>query len=130
MIDWYETVFGARVVHKDRQIAFLTWDHESHRLALIKVPSFLRYVFPLARWRRKVYGIDHISVTFTSLERVLTTYERLENVGITPAWSINHDPTTSLYYETRMAFDWNSRPRTSRSPTKRRITSLAVHSPP
>jgi catechol 2,3-dioxygenase-like lactoylglutathione lyase family enzyme len=99
MIAWYETVFGARVVHKDGLIAFLTWDRESHRLALIKVPSFLRYVFPLARLRRKVYGIDHISLTFASLERLLTTYERLEKVGITPAWSINHGPTTSLYYE-------------------------------
>lgn len=38
MIDWYGHVFGARVVHEDNQIAFLTWDHESHRLALVKLP--------------------------------------------------------------------------------------------
>lgn len=99
MIDWYNTVFGARVVHEDSQIAFLTWDGESHRLALVKLPSPLRHVFPLARFRRKTYGIDHLAFTFTSIKRLLLTYERLKNAGITPVWSINHGPTTSLYYE-------------------------------
>lgn len=28
-----------------------------------------------------------------------STYERLKKVGIKPVWSINHGPTTSLYYE-------------------------------
>ena len=53
MIAWYRTVFGARVVHEDQKLAFLTWDEESHRLALVKVPAFLRYLFPLARLRQK-----------------------------------------------------------------------------
>src|SRR6185312_4354868 len=39
MIDWYGLVFGAHVVHEDDSIAFLTWDEESHRLALIKLTS-------------------------------------------------------------------------------------------
>ncbi|BBY66850.1 VOC family protein [Mycolicibacterium helvum] len=99
MIDWYGTVFGARVVHEDAQIAFLTWDRESHRLALVKLPPPLRHVFPLARLRRKTYGIDHLAFTFTSITRLLLTYERLKKAGITPVWSINHGPTTSLYYE-------------------------------
>ncbi|MCV7285037.1 VOC family protein [Mycolicibacterium wolinskyi] len=99
MIDWYRHVFGARVAHEDSQIAFLTWDHESHRLALVKLPPPLRHVFPLSRWRRKTYGIDHLAFTFTSVEKLLLTYERLKKVGITPVWSINHGPTTSLYYE-------------------------------
>ena len=99
MIAWYRVVFGARVVHQGRQATFLSWDHEHHRLALVPVPSVLRYLFPLARLRRKVYGIDHIAVQFTSLERLITTYERLKQAGIHPVWSINHGPTTSLYYE-------------------------------
>ncbi|MHA3021845.1 VOC family protein [Mycobacterium sp. BMJ-28] len=99
MIDWYGQVFGARVVHEDNRIAFLTWDHESHRLALVKLPSLLRHVFALARLRRKTYGIDHLAFTFPSLSHLLLTYERLKGVDITPVWSINHGPTTSLYYE-------------------------------
>lgn len=99
MIGWYETVFGARVVHQDTRIAFLTWDSESHRLALIKLPRILRYVFPLARIRRKFYGIDHLAFTFSSIDRLLLTYERLKGCGVHPVWSINHGPTTSLYYQ-------------------------------
>ena len=33
------------------------------------------------------------------MDRLLSTYERLKKAGITPVWSINHGPTTSLYYE-------------------------------
>ena len=39
MIAWYRTVFGARIVHEDPRLAFLTWDGESHRLALVKMPN-------------------------------------------------------------------------------------------
>jgi catechol 2,3-dioxygenase-like lactoylglutathione lyase family enzyme len=99
MIAWYGEVFGARVVHRDRQVTFLSWDHEHHRLALVAVPRVLRHLFPLARMRRKVLGIDHLAVQFASLERLLTTHERLARAGIHPVWAINHGPTTSLYYE-------------------------------
>ena len=99
MIDWYGHALGAHVVHEDARIAFLTWDEESHRLALIKLPRAARLAFPLARLRRKVYGFDHLAFTFGSLEALLDRWERLAAVGITPVWSINHGPTTSLYYE-------------------------------
>jgi catechol 2,3-dioxygenase-like lactoylglutathione lyase family enzyme len=108
MIDWYEKVLGARVVHEDSQIAFLTWDEESHRLALVKIPGLVRRLFPLARFRRKVMGVDHLAFTYSSLERLLLNHERLTALGIDPVWSINHGPTTSLYYEdpdgTRLEF--------------------------
>lgn len=99
VIAWYRTVFGAHVVHEDSKIAFLTWDEESHRLALVKLPRFVRYLFPFSRLRRKFYGVDHLGFTIGSLEQLLSTYERLKRAGITPVWSINHGPTTSLYYE-------------------------------
>ena len=99
MIEWYRHAFGAQVVHEDAHIAFLTWDEESHRLALIKVPRAVRLAFPLARLRRKVYGVDHLAFTFDSLAALLNKWEQLKAVGIVPVWSINHGPTTSLYYE-------------------------------
>jgi catechol 2,3-dioxygenase-like lactoylglutathione lyase family enzyme len=99
MIAWYHTVFGARIVHENPRIAFLTWDEESHRMALVKMPHLLRYLFPLARLRRKVYGVDHLGFTIRSLEQLLSTYERLKKAGVTPVWAVNHGPTTSLYYE-------------------------------
>lgn len=99
MIAWYREVFGARVVHEDAKLAFITWDEESHRLALVKMPGFFRFVFPFARYRRKMLGVDHIGFTVRSLERLLANHERLKKLGITPVWCINHGPTTSMYYE-------------------------------
>lgn len=99
MVAWYGTVFGARVVHEDDDLTFLSWDHEHHRLALIEVPRVLRYVFPFARHRRKMYGVDHLAVQLLSIEKLLATYARLKPLGIEPVWAINHGPTTSLYYE-------------------------------
>lgn len=99
MTQWYRHVFGARVVHEDANIAFLTWDEESHRLALVKMPRFLKLLFPFARLRRKLYGVDHLAFTYNSLAELLNKWEELTAVGITPVWAINHGPTTSLYYE-------------------------------
>ncbi|MGB3770474.1 MAG: VOC family protein [Rhodococcus sp. (in: high G+C Gram-positive bacteria)] len=99
MVEWYGTVFGAEIVYQDDGITFLTWDDESHRLAIIRVPAPVRFLFPLAKFKRKAYGIDHIALTFTSLDRLLSNYVRLEREGIVPVWTINHGPTISLYYE-------------------------------
>lgn len=99
MIDWYGTVFGARVVHTDDDLTFLTWDHEHHRLALIEVPRVVKLLFPFAHLRRKIYGIDHVALQLLSIEKLLALYERLKPQGIEPVWAINHGPTTSLYYE-------------------------------
>ncbi|HSZ41434.1 MAG TPA: hypothetical protein VK817_15875 [Trebonia sp.] len=80
MIDWCGRVFGARVVHDGGQVVFLSWDGESHRLALVKLPRFVRYVFPFSRIRRKAYGIDHLAFTYHSIERLLGNYERLSHL--------------------------------------------------
>ena len=45
-------------------LVVLSWDGESHRLALVKLPRFVRYAFPLSRIRRKAYGIDHLAFTY------------------------------------------------------------------
>ncbi|OAA82349.1 biphenyl-2,3-diol 1,2-dioxygenase [Akanthomyces lecanii RCEF 1005] len=99
MTQWYRKVFDARVVHKDQNITFLSWDHEHHRLALIEVPWIIRWLLPLARYQRKIIGIDHLAVQFTTITKLMNTYERLKKIGIFPIWAINHGPTTSLYYE-------------------------------
>ena len=39
MLDWYRTVLGAEVAHSDGTLAFLTYDDEHHRIALVKIPG-------------------------------------------------------------------------------------------
>jgi catechol 2,3-dioxygenase-like lactoylglutathione lyase family enzyme len=99
MIDWYTQVLDAVVVFHDNGLAFLTYDHEHHRIALIKVPALLRIPGMVWKFYRKVWGVDHVAFTYDRLEQLLAVYRRLADAGIDPVWCINHGPTTSMYYE-------------------------------
>lgn len=92
MRDWYLSVLGGEVVHQDKQLCFLAYDDEHHRIALIDFGA------PLSPKSDKEVGLHHIAFTFDGLKELLGNYERLKGEGIAPHWCINHGPTTSLYY--------------------------------
>lgn len=89
---WYQTAVGMEVVHRNDAIAFLTFDQEHHRLALAQTP--VQESAPPG-----AVGMDHVAYSFTELGDLLSHYVRLKNEGIKPVWTINHGPTTSMYYE-------------------------------
>ncbi len=43
-------------------------------------------------------GLHHTAFTYGSVGDLLHTYRRLKGRGIEPYWTINHGPTTSMYY--------------------------------
>lgn len=88
---WYETVLGATTVFANRFLAFLTYDDEHHRLALVDVGGGPAAVAGAP-------GLEHVAFTYPHLGDLLATYRRLHEAGIDPAWCVNHGPTTSLYY--------------------------------
>ena len=90
--DWYAKVVGMEAVFQNAFVCFMTFDEEHHRLALIQTPIG-------ERAPKGAVGLDHFAYSFDSLGVLLSTYRRLEAQGIRPVWSINHGPTTSLYYE-------------------------------
>ncbi|PVH92032.1 hypothetical protein DM02DRAFT_544572 [Periconia macrospinosa] len=94
MSQWYR-----KVAHKGQNSTSRRWDHEHHRLAFIEVPWLVSYLLPLARYQHKVLGIDHLAVQFSTITRVMDTYQRLKRIGICPVWAINYGPTTPLYYQ-------------------------------
>ncbi len=96
MLNWYETVFGARVQHRNPAMAFLTFDDEHHRFALLDLsvidsdgaePETPGWV-----------GIDHLAWTYASLDDLFDTYVRCKAAGITPYWCVHHGLTVSMYY--------------------------------
>ena len=91
-IDWYRTVLHAWPAFENDFVAFITYDDEHHRLAFVNMPDAPDPA-PGAS------GVDHFAYTYATLGDLVHTYERLKGEGITPAWTINHGPTTSLYYE-------------------------------
>lgn len=91
MVAWYTTVLEADVGFSNDWIAFLTYDEENHRLALIARPGTVDRV-------PNSVGLDHLAYAYADLGELVATYERLKAAGIVPVRTINHGSSTSLYY--------------------------------
>ena len=91
-VDWYRTVLHAWPAFENDLLAFITYDDEHHRLAFVNTPDAPDPAPGTA-------GIDHFAYTYETLGDLVLTYERLKGEGIVPVWTINHGPTTSLYYQ-------------------------------
>lgn len=91
MIKFYTDFLGAQVVYKNEMLAFLSYDEEHHRIALIQAPGTQAKV-PTS------CGLEHIAFSFDSLPDLLLAYRQRKAKGIMPLWSVNHGPTTSVYY--------------------------------
>jgi catechol-2,3-dioxygenase len=83
MQEWYCQVLEGHVAFEDAHLAFMTYDDEHHRVA------FVDFDPP---------GLHHVAFTFGSMGDLLANYTRLAASGIRPFRSINHGPTTSMYY--------------------------------
>ena len=96
MIDWYEFVFGAKVQSRNPVLAFLTYDEEHHRIALIDMSAIKPDESEADR--RGVIGVDHVAYTYGSLNDLVENYAQLREAGITPYWCVHHGLTVSMYY--------------------------------
>ena len=96
MLDWYRKVFEAEVQYQNPAFAFLTFDDEHHRFAIVNM-SVLNSEGAAGELAPGV-GVNHIGYTYESVGDLLETYERLRESGITPYWQIHHGVTLSLYY--------------------------------
>lgn len=91
MIEWYKTVFRARIQHENEFLAFMTFDNEHHRLVIFEDAATVDKPANAA-------GVDHVGYGMTSFGDLVLTYERLKAEGISPFMPLNHVFTTSLYY--------------------------------
>jgi catechol 2,3-dioxygenase-like lactoylglutathione lyase family enzyme len=97
MLQWYQTVFGATIQHQNPALAFLTYDDEHHRVALLNLDLVQPGGEPGGVPRRHP-GVDHVAYTYASLRDLLETYDRLQLLGVRPYWCIHHGITVSMYY--------------------------------
>jgi catechol 2,3-dioxygenase-like lactoylglutathione lyase family enzyme len=116
-VAWYSEVLGARVVGTGGFFAGLTYDEEHHRLGLIEVAGAARETETFgastlvedeaeraatagadAMQFSTEPGLEHVAFTYDSLGALLNTYVRLRDKDVKPILSVNHGPTTSLYY--------------------------------
>lgn len=99
MLAWYQTVFNARVQHRNPALAFLTYDDEHHRFAFVNMDALM----PLAdgaptTGKQGLIGVDHVAYTYASLDHLFENYGQLKAEGIVPYWCIHHGLTVSMYY--------------------------------
>lgn len=92
MVEFYTTFLGGSVTHSNDMLSFITYDEEHHRIALIGLPG-------TAPKAPKSCGLEHIAFTFPDLTSLLLAYRQRKARGIEPVWSVNHGPTTSMYYK-------------------------------
>jgi catechol 2,3-dioxygenase-like lactoylglutathione lyase family enzyme len=117
-VAWYSEVLGARVVGSGGFFAAITYDEEHHRIGLLEVGGAARETesFGASTLVRDEAeraatagadalqfssepGLEHVAFTYDSLDALLNTYVRLRDKDIKPILSVNHGPTTSLYYD-------------------------------
>lgn len=73
-------------------LAFLRYDEEHHRVAILHDANATRATSSIA-------GLHHVAFTFETLRGLLEAWKLRKELGITPTWSVNHGPTTSIYYK-------------------------------
>jgi catechol-2,3-dioxygenase len=92
MVEFYRTFLGAQVIYEDEMLAFLSYDDEHHRIAIVAVPG-------TQAKHATSCGLEHIAFTFDSLSDLLLAYRQRKQKDILPLWPVNHGPTTSIYYK-------------------------------
>jgi catechol-2,3-dioxygenase len=90
-VEWYGRALGARVQFRNDLAVFMSFDDEHHRLVLWDDGE-------TGEKPENARGVDHIGFGCGGPSELASEYERLKNEGITPAMSVNHHFTSSLYY--------------------------------
>lgn len=95
MIQFHLDMLNAEIVHTTPVLTFVRYDEEHHRFAIIQTPD------TLPKPNDKAYaGLDHIAFIFPTLTVLAQQYVYLQSLSrpLFPIWTINHGPTTSMYY--------------------------------
>lgn len=82
MVSFYKAFLGAHAAHEDEHIAFLTYDDEHHRVAIVNMPSCR-----LALASAPALGMDHVAFSFDSLRDLLLSYRQRKGWISTPSIS-------------------------------------------
>lgn len=94
MVAWYGTVVGARPTFQDANNAWTTNDEANHRVAFLSAPGLGDDPD-----KRSHNGIHHSAFEYESFADLMSSYARLRDEGIQPAFSLDHGMTISIYYK-------------------------------
>ena len=93
MIDYYAALVGAEVIFRDDVGAWLSNDEANHRIALLAFPDFAD-----DPEKETHTGLHHSAFEYGTFDDLNSSYLRLKEAGIEPAFCIDHGMTFSYYY--------------------------------
>ena len=93
MVEWYRNVVGAEVNFQDANNAWMTNDEANHRVAFLSVPGLKDDPDKTSR-----NGMHHSAFEYPTFDDLMSSYERMRDIGILPAFCLDHGLTMSLYY--------------------------------
>ncbi|KAK3081978.1 hypothetical protein LTS18_009559 [Coniosporium uncinatum] len=94
MVNWYVDFTGGRLSYYSSSIAMIAYDEEHHRIGIVPRKDAV----PRPTDGRPIVGLGHVAFGYENLDALATLYEQKRNAGLQPVWSINHGPTTSIYW--------------------------------
>ena len=78
---FYVQFLGGRVIMENDYLAFVSYDEEHHRIALINMPQGRDRDHGSA-------GLAHVAFTFDNLKDLCTAYKQRKALGIEPGWCV------------------------------------------
>ena len=84
---FYVNFLGGRLVKESGPLAFITYDDEHHRIALINMPCKPKDA--------ESAGLAHVAFTFDSLKGLCVAYKQRKALGIEPGWCVVSTPSSS-----------------------------------
>lgn len=93
MVKWYGVVVGAGVQFMDANNAWTTNDGANHRVAFLSSPGLSDDPD-----KSRHTGMHHSAFEYDSFADLMASFERMREEGVTPAFSLEHGMTVSLYY--------------------------------
>jgi hypothetical protein len=89
-------VLGGTINFKDAHNAWMTNDEANHRFAFLSVPGLEDDPDKV-----KYNAMHHSAFEYESFSDLMSSYARMRDEGIVPAFSLDHGITMSLYYKDR-----------------------------
>jgi len=104
MIDWYSVVLGTDIVHNGPVNAWITNDAANHRIALFALPG--QSDDPQKSTHN---GIHHTAFEYENFADLMSSFKRMSDESLVPAFCLDHGMTTSLYYRDPTVISSNCR---------------------
>ena len=124
MIEWYGLVLGTQVQFQNEVAAWTSNDEANHRIAFLAMPGLTDDVDKIRH-----NGMHHCAFEYGSFDDLMSSYDRLREANVEPAFCVDHGLTISIYYEDPEATSSNCKATIFPTGNFRRPTCGLAHLP-